>query len=83
MQERFECFGGACAVAGTIERHGEEIARTALCREQLDGFAKRSDRGGVLAVIQKQHAQIHVSRRHFGIKNSGPLVLGLRLLRLF
>src|SRR5215469_13655003 len=58
-------------------------SRPGLRREQFDGFAKRGYGGCVLVVFEKQHSQIHVSRRHLGIKRRGTLVLGLRFFRSF
>src|SRR5207249_4893809 len=81
-EESRERLSGAGAVAGAIQRDGEEIARAAFRGKQLDGLAQRRNRRGLVVVFQKQHAQVHVGGGHSRIEPSGALVFGLRLLWL-
>ena len=82
IEESRERLSGAGAVAGAIQRDGEEIARAAFRGKQLDGLAQRRNRRGLVVVFQKQHAQVHVGGGHSRIEPSGALVFGLRLLWL-
>src|SRR2546429_5329414 len=63
IEESRERLSGAGAVAGAIQRDGEEIARAAFRGKQLDGLAQRRNRRGLVVVFQKQHAQVHVGDR--------------------
>ena len=61
-----------------VQRDRQKIAGPAFRRKQFDSFAKRSDGGCVFAIVEKQHAQVHVGGGHFGIERGGALVFRLR-----
>jgi len=48
----------------------------ALRGKQVNGFAKRRYSGGILLLIEKQHAEIEIRLGHFGIDSDGTGIFG-------
>src|SRR5712664_707070 len=82
MEQSLEGFRGTRAITRAVLRDCQEIPGTALCRKQLNRFAKRRHSAGILPPVKKQHAEIEVCFGHFRVDSDGARVFGASFVRV-